>query len=261
MDTKLPADFRARATHARPDVATEFSWSTPFHEGVLGALFKPEKSIFLFDPLFLLAMVLIVLLWSRMSAEIRAYAVASLVLVARYISFYARYTYWAGDFSWGDRYVSTPVQMVALLSIPLLMNFVEISERGCGASEWLWLPSASWCRSLRSMFWVPIEYLPDRDIRTSTFVIALRLKNIAAFALGKMEEWGLNTEAMGQDPWDYVHITCWNFLPFLLRRVGPRRGGSWIWRLLIWTAALAALAGVLWRLRLTLRLGRFAEPV
>ena len=39
------------------------------------------------------------------------------LLVAGYISFYARYTYWAGDFSWGDRYVSTAVQMVALLSL------------------------------------------------------------------------------------------------------------------------------------------------
>jgi hypothetical protein len=25
---------------------------------------------------------------------------------------------------------------------------------------------------------------------------------------------------MTEDPWDYVHITAWNFLPFLLRRVG-----------------------------------------
>ena len=32
--------------------------------------------------------------------------------------------------------------------------------------------------------------------------------------------WGLNNHAMTEDPWDYVHITTWNFLPFLLRRVG-----------------------------------------
>ena len=35
-----------------PTLPANFPWSTPFHEGVLGALFKPEKSIFLFDPLF-----------------------------------------------------------------------------------------------------------------------------------------------------------------------------------------------------------------
>jgi hypothetical protein len=82
-----------------------------------------------------------------------------------------------------------------------------------------------------------------------TFVIALRLKNIAAFALGKMTAWGLNTPAMTEDPWDYQHITTWNFLPFLLQRVGV--APSWVVHVLLtaWTAALAALAGTLWRLR------------
>ena len=59
-----------------------------------------------------------------------------------------------------------------------------------------------------------------------TWVIALRLKNIVAFALGKRAEWGLNTPAMTEDPWDYVHITTWNLLPFLLRRVGEAPIGS-----------------------------------
>jgi len=76
----------------------------------------------------------------------------------------------------------------------------------------------------------------------------LRFENIAAFALGKMDAWGLNNEAMTQDPWDYVHITTWNFLPFLLRRVGeaPR----WVVHVAFvgWIAGLAALAWVLAKL-------------
>ena len=40
-----------------PTLPANFPWSTPFHEGVLGALFKPEKSIFLFDPLLALALI------------------------------------------------------------------------------------------------------------------------------------------------------------------------------------------------------------
>jgi hypothetical protein len=88
-----------------------------------------------------------------------------------------------------------------------------------------------------------------------TFVIALRFKNIFAFALGKMDAWGLNTEAMAWDPWDYVHITTWNFLPFLLRRVGiaPR----WVVTsaFAIWLGAIAALGWVLLRLRSSVRTG------
>ena len=232
-----------------PSLPANFPWSTPFYEGVLGALFKPEKSVFLFDPLFLLALVLLVMLWSRMSVEVRAYFVASLLLVAGYVSFYARYTYWAGDFSWGDRYVSTPVQMVAMLSVPLLLAYHR------NLSAWMWRMGVAFIGvslviQLASLaFWLPIEYYQIETFGHPTFVIALRFKNIVAFALGKMEAWGLNTEAMGQDPWDYVHITTWNFLPFLLRRVGaaPR----WVvdTAFALWAAGLAALLIVTGRLR------------
>ena len=86
-----------------------------------------------------------------------------------------------------------------------------------------------------------------------TLVIALRFKNILAFALGKMDAWGLNNEAMTQDPWDYVHITTWNFLPFLLRRVGVAPGWVVNSALAVWLAATAALGSVLLRLRNSLR--------
>jgi hypothetical protein len=239
-----------------PTLPPDFPWSTPFHEGVLGALFKPEKSIFLFDPLLVLAVVLLVLLWKRLSAEgnaeVRAYAVTSLLLLAGYLSFYARYTYWAGDFSWGDRYVSTAVEMLALLAAPLLLRY-----RG-NLSAWVWrcgiaLIAVSLLIQIASLaFWLPLEIYQMETLGHPTFVIALRFKNIAAFALGKMDAWGLNTEAMSQDPWDYVHITTWNFLPFLLHRVGA--APAWVVRItfLVWAAALAALAGALRRLRITL---------
>ena len=69
-----------------------------------------------------------------------------------------------------------------------------------------------------------------------------------------MDAWGLNTDAMGWDPWDYVHITTWNFLPFLLRRVGV--APAWVVNaaLALWIAAIAALGTVLLRLRQSLRM-------
>ncbi len=239
-----------------PTLPANFPWSTPLHEGVLGALFKPEKSIFLFDPLLVLALIMLVLLWKRLSPEIRAYAVASLLLLTAYMFFYARYTYWAGDHAWGDRYVSTSVEMVALLSVPLLLSYRASFGR------WIWrggvaLIVISFIIQIASLaFWLPLEIYQMETFGHPTFVIALRFKNIVAFALGKMDAWGLNTEAMGQDQWDYVHITCWNFLPFLLRRVGaaPR----WVVDIAfaIWSAALAALGATMWRLRGALKAER-----
>ena len=232
-----------------PTLPPNFPWSTPFHVGVLGALFKPEKSIFLFDPLLVLAILLLVRLWKRLLPEVRAYAVASFLLLAGYISFYARYTYWSGDFAWGDRYVSTAVEMAALLAVPLLLRHrIELGK-------FIWrtgivILAASLIIQIASLaFWLPLEVYQMESFGHPTFVIALRFKNIAAFALGKMDAWGLNTEEMTQDPWDYVHITTWNFLPFLLRRVGA--APAWVVRaaFAVWIAAIVAFAWTLYQLR------------
>ena len=264
-----------------PTLPLNFPWSTPFVEGFLGPLFKPEKSIFLFDPLLLLAVVLLAVLWRRRGAEVRAYGAASLLLLFGYICFYARYTYWAGDFAWGDRYVSTAVEMAAFLAVPLLFRLrfpvreeskpqglkPDLTSLPIGTAEavpfptlpaqvalvkprvtrWIWragiaIIAVSLVIQIASLaFWLPLEIYQMETLGHPTFVIALRFKNIVAFALGKMDAWGLNNESMTQDAWDYVHITCWNFLPFLLRRVGavPR----WVVdaAFAVWLAGIAGL--------------------
>jgi hypothetical protein len=58
---------------------------------------------------------------------------------------------------------------------------------------------------------------------------------------------------MHWDPWDYVHITTWNFLPFLLRRVGAAPGWLVNTAFAVWIAAIGALAWVLGQLRNALR--------
>jgi hypothetical protein len=99
------------------------------------------------------------------------------------------------------------------------------------------------------MFWLPLEIYQEETLGHPTFVIALRMKNIVAFALGKMGAWGLNNVPMTQDPWDYVHITCWNFLPFLLRRVGEAPAWAVHVAFAAWFTGLAALTATLVRMR------------
>jgi len=241
-----------------PNLPANFPWSTPFHEGFFGALFKPEKSIFLFDPLLVLAIVLLIMLWKRLSPEVRAYGVTALLLLLAYISFYARYTFWAGDFAWGDRYVSTSVELATVLAVPLLLRYRE------DLTAWIWhsgivLIAASLVIQLASLaFWLPLEIYQMETLGHPTFVIALRFKNIAAFALGKMDGWGLDTEAMHWDPWDYVHITTWNFLPFLLRRVGAAPGWVVDTAFVTWYAAIGALGAALLRLKSVLQEGNLS---
>jgi hypothetical protein len=236
-----------------PSLPANYPWTTPFHTGFFGALFAPEKSIFLFDPLLILAILLTVLCWKRFSPAVRAYTVSTCLMLLAYLSFYARYFAWAGDFAWGDRYVSTAVEFAALLAVPLLLR----DRQQVGKVLWtvgIALVGISTLIQLASLaFWLPLEIYQMETLGHPTFVIALRFKNIAAFALGQMDAWGLNTHAMTEDPWDYVHITCWNFLPFLLRRVGE--APAWVVRIatVVWFAGLAALVCTLLRLRLVTR--------
>ena len=238
-----------------PTLPPNFPWTTPFHVGVLGPLFQPEKSIFLFDPLLLPAILVFVFLWRRLPPELRAYGIASILLLLTYISFYARFADWAGDFAWGDRYVSMPVQFVAFMFVPLLLRYREsfgkLARRG-GITVII-ISVAIQLASLA--FWMPLEIYQMETLGHPTFVIALRFKNLLAFALGKMDAWGLSNHAMMEDPWDYVHITTWNFLPFLLRRVGA--APVWVTKvtLAIWLALITALAAALLRLRVGLREG------
>jgi hypothetical protein len=114
--------FAHESLQRNPTLPANYPFETPFHIGFFGALFAPEKSIFLFDPLLILMILLAAVAWKRFSAAAKAYAMTSFLLLVAYISFYARYTVWSGDSAWGDRYVSTSAELAALLAVPLLLR-------------------------------------------------------------------------------------------------------------------------------------------
>ncbi len=228
-----------------PSLPASYPWSTPFHVGFFGALFSPEKSVFLFDPLLVLMILIAVVGRKRFAPAVKAYIVTGFVLVATYIGFYARYAVWSGDFAWGDRYVSTSVQLAALLAVPLLLRYRE----ALGKAVWsvgIVICAISAVIQIASLtFWLPLEIYQMETLGHPTFVILQRMKNIAGFASGAM----MDNYAMHWDPWDYVHITTWNFLPFLLKRVGA--APAWVVHItfMLWMAGLALLVATLSQLR------------
>src|SRR5580700_9836254 len=239
-----------RETRMRnPSLPPKYPFETPWHVGFFGALFTPEKSIFLFDPLIVLMILLCIVAWKHFSPAVKAYAVMSCPLLLAYMSFYARYTVWSGDSAWGDRYVSTAVELVSFLAVPLLLRHRDQLPKPVRIIGWAIFAAALLVQLVSLAFWLSLELYQMETLGHPTFVIALRVKNIIAFALGKMDAWGLNNHAMTEDPWDYAHITEWNFLPFVLRRVGV--APAWVVNiaLAVWYAGLAALAATLWQLR------------
>jgi hypothetical protein len=244
MDPTLPASFPFNGGWIHGGIDS----------GLLGPFLAPAKTVFLFDPMFLLALLLTALLWKRLTTAMQAFLAAAFVMLGAYIVFYARYFWWAGDFAWGDRYISSAVQLTTLLAIPLLLRY----RRALGRTIWsvaLTITAASviiQCASLA--FWLPLEIYQMEAFGHHTFVVLLRFKNIAAFALGRRQAWGLNTPAMFEDPWDAAHITSWNFLPSLLRHIGV--APLWVVHVLygVWIAAALALVFTSVRLVRLLRL-------
>jgi hypothetical protein len=232
-----------------PSLPANYPWTTPFYKGFLGPLISPEKSIFMFDPLIVLTIILVVFSWKRFSPVIKSYLLATLFLLFAHICFYARYYEWSGNFAWGDRYVSTAVQLAAFISVPLLLKF----RNHLGGAIWIagiTLICISLIIQVASLaFWLPLEIYQGDDFGHPQWVIWLRFKNIAAFALGKMDAWGLNTDSMGYDQWDFQHITCWNFLPFVLKRIRSASRLAMDVAFAAWYAALAGLLFSILRLR------------
>src|SRR5258708_15208945 len=144
---------------------------------------------------------------------------------------------------------------MTLIAVPLLLHYREHLGRTIWRAGWALIVVSLMIQLASLAFWLPLEIYQMATFGHPTFVIALRFKNIFAFALGKMDAWGLTTEAMTQDPWDHVHVTTCNFLPFLLRRVGAAPGWVVNSALAIWLAGTVALGSVLLRLRGSLRAG------
>ena len=221
-----------------------FPWSTPFWTGFLGPLITPQKSIFLFDSLIVLTFLLAFRLWKWLPSDTKAYVISLVGLLLSYIVFYAKYYDWSGDVAWGDRFVTTPVQMLAMISIPLLMRYRRTLQ------PWIWksgkiIAATSVVIQLSSVFfWYPLEKTQMTILGNHVFVIGLRFLNIIAFAFGTMERWGLSNQLIRSGFMNSPY-----FFPFLVMRRGTACG----WKLAVlfagWIYLLIAVIMLLFMIR------------
>lgn len=231
-----------------PSLPPNFPWTTPLREGFLGPLITPEKSIFLFDPLIVLTLLLSFLVWRRFGSEIKAYLLAGLWLLLIYILFYAKYFVWSGDFAWGDRYITTPVQLLAMISIPLLLRH-RAQVRPIAWKLGIGIAAVSVVIQFASVvFWHPLEIHQMETLDHPTFVVGLRFENMAAAVLDKVDQWGLSNDDTREI--DGIRSQTPYFLPFLLKKDGSISKATADGLVVAWFVGLAALVGVLlaiWR--------------
>ncbi|MEA5536082.1 hypothetical protein [Crocosphaera sp. XPORK-15E] len=117
-----------------PQRPSNYAFSGDFLGGLLGVLFSPAKSIFIYDPLLLPCLGLAFLYWRRFSPYVQWYIINTGFNLALYIALSGRIIFWHGDWAWGPRYQVTSLQ---LLLIPLLGFFIMELLSSKSLKAWL----------------------------------------------------------------------------------------------------------------------------
>jgi hypothetical protein len=231
-----------------PELPASYPYNGSLWQGLLGPFLTPEKSVFLFDPMILVTLGISVLLWKRLAPQVRAYVAASAVLLSMYVLFYAKLIFWSGDFAWGDRYITTPVELLALISVPLMLRHrSDLKPMSLRLAQAILVLSVA-IQAESTVFWHCLELYQMKTRQPPTFVVGLRLLNIVAVATDHSEDWGLNNEyTLLSDP---VRNDTPYFWPFLVRRtqlfpppVGTILISAWGLLLVLFWISL----GALWR--------------
>ncbi len=105
-----------------PDLPANYPWINDPSVGILGALFSPAKSIFLYDPLLVPCLILGVVLWRKLHPFLKWYLAVGVMNLGLHLLAYSRFVFWHGDAAWGARYHVTSVH---LLLLPLLALFAQ----------------------------------------------------------------------------------------------------------------------------------------
>ena len=83
-------------------------------------MFSPKESVWLFDPLALVGLILV--LWAVLKKKASIWtpsvlvAGGSLGALTIYVLFYSPVSFWEGASAWGSRYTTTPMQILSALA-------------------------------------------------------------------------------------------------------------------------------------------------
>ena len=220
-----------KASH--PYLPQSFPFSVPFEVGFFGVLFSPERSIFLFNPLLLITLILSVKYWKRINPIIKTFIFSNIFLLFAYTSAHAKWFLWGGAGSWGPRYLTTSMQLLSLLAIPLLIQLYPYIEKGFERTFYKIIFLLNILIQLSS---VVIDYNLELA-QGSNFVVVQRMINLVALLTRNFEQWGLRPQSLSSDE---VHsFTIPRFLPWVAANELP---GSVSYALqVVWFGGLIAL--------------------
>jgi hypothetical protein len=179
--------------------------------GLPGLLWSIKSNVWQFDPLALLGLVAIPLLWKRLSPPARSLSMAAVFLFFAYILFYASRPFFDGDHAWGARYTTSPMILLSALAVALVLGFASRAGRRWPARLLAIVAAfALAVQVLSTLFWYNLEETQQKEgLGASESMLVLRAQNAGAYFTGNWEAWGL----MPSFPSDRLRTP--NYLPFL----------------------------------------------
>jgi hypothetical protein len=107
-----------------PKLPDNYPMINPPSVGILGVLFSPAKSIFIYDPLLLPCLMLTVYVWKTLSPYLRGYILTALLNLILFTLATSRLDFWHGDSAWGARYQVTSIHLLLIPLIALLIQYL-----------------------------------------------------------------------------------------------------------------------------------------
>jgi len=211
------------------------------------SLWMPQNSIFLYDPLLPLALILLIAFWAATSPRTRALALGALATLAVYIVFYAGYLTPTGEHSWGSRFVTTPVQVICLLAVPLL------------SAHWSRISRALRIAAITLVLWSVIQQIASILLIMSLEVLLLEhMRTDWSIARRFYHLWLVCSGAADSDRWLSTFPPEWRRLSLLPAQLGLRYPLLSRIAIAVWFVLLAALLA---RLRRILRQAPGGPPL
>jgi Dolichyl-phosphate-mannose-protein mannosyltransferase len=221
-----------------PGSPENYYFSYPFWKGFLGALFSPDKSVLLFDPLLLVLAIVAIWRWRELKRDLRVALLLFALLALIYISASAKYVAFGGDVAWGDRYVLLPIQLLCLFAVPILIGSAKAMPQAARFALWS-LVTAALLLQASSTVIAPNLEVEQRKHGFNNGVVWNRAINLEQIALDR------------EQPARFAGIPIeWRtlyYFPFQLRFRFPTLAR---WAIAAWLALLVTLPlvilGTLW---------------
>lgn len=190
-----------------------------FWSGLWGFMFSPNDSVWLFDPLAVLAIGVLIFLFFRERESLfyaqLVIAMCCLIILSVYVIFYSPISFWNGASAWGSRYTTTPMQILSALGAAWFWRFKSDFTPALRAFL-VFVLLFAFCEQILSVaFWHNLEEIQAIHHPMDWGVIGERAINVTAKLFGTWDEWGRDAPGVSE------RLKCWNFTPFLAAKYLP----------------------------------------